>query len=62
MQPKELKIGDKVHIEQSNFGHKSSGFDAEIVAIFPSFAKVRDATGIIRSVSYSYIKHKLVAP
>lgn len=62
MHPTELKVRDKVHIEQSNFGHKSSGFDAEIVALYPSFAKVKDATGAIRSVSYGYIKNKLVIP
>ena len=61
MNPIDLKAGDKVHVEQSNFGYKGKGFDAEIVALFPSFAKIKDTVGVILKVSYGDIKNKLIA-
>ncbi|GEM_PF-4980766 len=62
MHPAELKIKDRVNIKQSNFGRKGPDFDAEIVALYPSFAKVRDAAGTVRSVPYCDIKNKLATP
>ncbi|MCX6741095.1 MAG: hypothetical protein NTY61_01715 [Candidatus Parcubacteria bacterium] len=57
-----LKVGEEVRVELSNFGHKSQGFDATIVGKYPSFAKVKDDKGMIRSISYSYITKKPVTP
>jgi hypothetical protein len=51
----ELKVGEMVSVQMAHY----QAFQAQIVALFPQFAKVKDNVGVIRRVTYSDIKEKI---